>query len=169
MTDSTNKIVSLENLIPVVNDAQKAGRRVVFTNGCFDILHVGHVRYLAAARKAGDLLVIGLNSDRSVRLIKGASRPIVTQEQRAEVLAGLGCVDFVVLFDEPDPLVLIQALNPNVLVKGEDWTEDRIIGADHVKSKGGQVVRIKFADVMSTSGIIDRIIAAYCQGADRLD
>ncbi len=162
MTDSEKKIVSLENLIPIVNDAQKAGRQVVFTNGCFDILHVGHVRYLAAAREAGDLLVVGLNSDRSVRLIKGADRPIITQGQRAEVLAGLGCVDFVVLFDESDPLMLIQALNPNVLVKGEDWSEDRIIGANHVKSKGGQVVRVKFADNMSTSGIIDRIIATYC-------
>ncbi len=162
MTDSEKKIVSLENLIPIVNDAQKAGRQVVFTNGCFDILHVGHVRYLAAAREAGDLLVVGLNSDRSVRLIKGADRPIITQDQRAEVLAGLGCVDFVVLFDESDPLMLIQALNPNVLVKGEDWSEDLIIGANHVKSKGGQVVRVKFADNMSTSGIIDRIIATYC-------
>ncbi len=169
MTDSEKKIVSLENLIPIVNDAQKAGRQVVFTNGCFDILHVGHVRYLAAAREAGDLLVVGLNSDRSVRLIKGADRPIITQGQRAEVLAGLGCVDFVVLFDESDPLMLIQALNPNVLVKGEDWSEDRIIGANHVKSKGGQVVRVKFADNMSTSGIIDRIITTYCQGTDRLD
>ncbi len=169
MTDSEKKIVSLENLIPIVNDAQKAGRQVVFTNGCFDILHVGHVRYLAAAREAGDLLVVGLNSDRSVRLIKGADRPIITQGQRAEVLAGLGCVDFVVLFDEPDPLMLIQALNPDVLVKGEDWSEDRIIGANHVKSKGGQVVRVKFADNMSTSGIIDRIITTYCQGTDRLD
>ena len=162
MTDSEKKIVSLENLIPIVNDAQKAGRQVIFTNGCFDILHVGHVRYLAAAREAGDLLVVGLNSDRSVRLIKGADRPIITQNQRAEVLAGLGCVDFVVLFDEPDPLMLIQALNPNVLVKGEDWSEDRIIGANHVKSKGGQVVRVRFADNMSTSGIIDRIVATYC-------
>ena len=169
MTDSEKKIVSLENLIPIVNDAQKAGRQVVFTNGCFDILHVGHVRYLAAAREAGDLLVVGLNSDRSVRLIKGADRPIITQGQRAEVLAGLGCVDFVVLFDESDPLMLIQALNPNVLVKGEDWSEDRIIGANHVKSKGGQVVRVKFADNMSTSVIIDRIITTYCQGTDRLD
>ena len=169
MTDSEKKIVSLENLIPIVNDAQKAGRQVVFTNGCFDILHVGHVRYLAAAREAGDLLVVGLNSDRSVRLIKGADRPIITQGQRAEVLAGLGCVDFVVLFDEPDPLMLIQALNPNVLVKGEDWSEDLIIGANHVKSKGGQVVRVKFADNMSTSGIIDRIITTYCQGTDRFD
>ncbi len=169
MTDSEIKIVSLENLIPIVNDAQKAGRLVVFTNGCFDILHVGHVRYLAAARQAGDLLVVGLNSDRSVRIIKGDDRPIITQNQRAEVLAGLGCVDFVVLFDESDPLMLIQALNPNVLVKGEDWSEDLIIGANHVKSKGGQVVRVKFADNMSTSGIIDRIITTYCQGTDRLD
>ncbi len=169
MTDSVKKIVSLEILIPIVDDAQKAGQKVVFTNGCFDILHVGHVRYLTAARKAGDLLVVGLNSDRSVRSIKDVKRPIVHQDQRAEVLAGLGCVDFVVMFDEPDPLSLIESLKPNVLVKGEDWSEDRIIGSAHVKSKGGRVMRIKFADEMSTTGIIERIIAKYCQETDRLD
>jgi D-beta-D-heptose 7-phosphate kinase/D-beta-D-heptose 1-phosphate adenosyltransferase len=169
MTDTLKKIVSLEKLISVVGDAQAAGQKVVFTNGCFDILHVGHVRYLTAARHAGDLLVIGLNSDRSVRSIKGTRRPIISQDQRAEVLAGLGCVDFVVLFDEPDPLVLIESLNPNILVKGEDWPENRIVGAAHVKSNGGQVMRIKFTDEMSTSVIIDRIIATYCRGADALD
>lgn len=161
MTDSGKKIVSLENLISIVANAQKDGQKVVFTNGCFDILHVGHVRYLTAARNAGDLLVVGLNSDRSVRSIKGPKRPIITQDQRAEVLASLGAVDFVVLFDEPDPLALIESLNPNILVKGEDWSEDRIIGAGLVKSRGGEVLRIKFADNISTSGIIERIVAMY--------
>ncbi len=162
MTRPAKKIISLESLIPLVDGVRKDGQKVVFTNGCFDLLHVGHVRYLAAARNAGDLLVVGLNSDRSVRSIKGGKRPIITQYQRAEVLASLGFVDFVVLFDEPDPLVLIESLNPSILVKGEDWAEDTIIGAAHVKSKGGQVVRIKFADDMSTSRIIERIIASYC-------
>ena len=162
MTEPQKKIISLESLIPILNGVRKDGQKVVFTNGCFDILHVGHVRYLETARKAGDMLVVGLNSDRSVRSIKGAKRPIIAQDHRAEVLASLGVVDFVVLFDEPDPLVLIESLNPNILVKGEDWAEDKIIGSAHVKSNGGQVVRIKFADDMSTSRIIERIIAVYC-------
>ena len=162
MTDSEKKILTLENLCSVVDRSRRAGQKVVFTNGCFDILHVGHIRYLAAARAAGDMLVVGLNTDRSVSAIKGSNRPIITEDQRAEVLASLGCVDFVVLFDEPDPLILIETLTPNVLVKGEDWSEDGIIGGEHVKSGGGQVVRIKFADDMSTSGIIERIITTYC-------
>ena len=141
---------------------RKSGRKVVFTNGCFDILHVGHVRYLAAARSEGDLLVIGLNSDVSVRSIKGEKRPIVTQDQRAEVLASLEFVDYVVFFDEPEPLLLIEMLKPDVLVKGEDWTEENIVGSDFVKSKGGKVVRIKFVDETSTSGIIEKIVERYC-------
>ena len=141
---------------------RKSGRKIVFTNGCFDILHVGHVRYLAAARFEGDLLVLGLNSDVSVRSIKGAKRPIVTQDQRAEVLASLEFVDYVVFFDEPEPLLLIEMLKPDVLVKGEDWTEENIVGGDFVKSKGGKVVRIKFVDETSTSGIIEKIVERYC-------
>ena len=141
---------------------RKSGRKIVFTNGCFDILHVGHVRYLAAARSEGDLLVIGLNSDVSVRSIKGEKRPIVTQDQRAEVLASLEFVDYIVFFDEPEPLLLIEMLKPDVLVKGEDWTEENIVGSDFVKSKGGKVVRIKFVDETSTSGIIEKIVERYC-------
>ena len=159
--DITSKIVDVNKMVPQLNTLRKSGRKIVFTNGCFDILHVGHVRYLAAARSEGDLLVVGLNSDASVRLIKGEKRPIVTQDQRAEVLASLGCVDFVALFDEPDPLNLIKRLKPHVLVKGEDWTEENIIGAAFVKSNGGKVVRVKFVDETSTSGIIKRIIEKY--------
>ena len=157
-----SKIVAVEKLAPRLNALRQSGRRIVFTNGCFDILHVGHVRYLAAARSEGDRLVIGLNSDVSVRSIKGENRPIVAQDQRAEVLASLAFVDYVVFFDEPDPLVLIETLKPDVLVKGEDWTEETIVGADFVKSKGGKVVRIKFVDETSTSGIIEKIVARYC-------
>ncbi len=159
--DILSKIVTVGKLVARLDTVRKSGKKIVFTNGCFDILHVGHVRYLAAARSEGDLLVIGLNSDASVRLIKGEKRPIVTQDQRAEVLASLGCVDYVVMFDEPDPLALIETLKPNVLVKGEDWTEDNIIGAEFVKSNDGKIVRIKFVDETSTSGIIERIVERY--------
>ena len=141
---------------------RSAGKRVVFTNGCFDILHIGHVRYLSAAKNEGDLLVVGLNSDQSVRLIKGKRRPIVEQDQRSEILASLQVVDYVALFDEPDPLTLIQLLKPSILVKGEDWSEDKIVGADIVKANGGRVVRVPLAGDASTSGIIERIVKHYC-------
>ena len=156
------KNLTLEKLVTRLGEERKSGQKVVFTNGCFDILHVGHVRYLAAARSAGDLLVIGLNSDTSVRSIKGPKRPIVAQDQRAEVLASLGCVDYVVMFDEPDPLQLIRALKPDVLVKGEDWAEENIVGAEFVKANGGQVLRVQFVEETSTSGIIQRIVDRYC-------
>ncbi len=135
--DTAKKILTLEDLVTRLGKVRKSGQKIVFTNGCFDIMHVGHVRYLADARSEGDLLVVGLNSDASVRIIKGDKRPIVRQNHRAEVLASLGCVDFIVIFDEPDPLKLIQTLKPDVLVKGEDWTEDAIVGAESVKSQGG--------------------------------
>ena len=157
----TEKITELQELKEKLASLRKAGRRVVFTNGCFDILHAGHVRYLTAARKEGDLLVVGLNSDRSVRRIKGPERPLVDQQQRSEVLAGLACVDFIVVFDEPDPLHVIQTLRPDVLVKGADWPEDRIIGADVVKAVGGRVVRIPMLPEISTSAIIERIVRRY--------
>jgi rfaE bifunctional protein nucleotidyltransferase chain/domain len=159
--DAAQKVVTLDRLIDRLGRARKSGKQIVFTNGCFDILHVGHVRYLAAARSEGDLLVIGLNSDDSVRVIKGEHRPIVSQHQRAEVLANLGCVDYVILFDEPDPRQLIETLKPNILVKGADWAEEDIIGAEFVKASGGKIVRIKFVDEISTSAIIERILAKY--------
>ena len=124
-------------------------------------MHVGHVRYLTAAKSLGDLLVVGLNTDASVRLIKGHKRPIVKQDQRAEVLAGLWSVDYVILFDEPDPLALIQTLKPDVLVKAEDWSEENIIGAEFVKSRGGDVVRISLVPEASTSGIIQKILETF--------
>jgi len=141
---------------------RSAGKRVVFTNGCFDILHIGHVRYLSAARNEGDLLVVGLNSDQSVRLIKEKRRPIVAQDQRLEILASLQAVDYVTLFDEPDPLKLIQLLKPAILVKGADWSTDEIIGADFVKSRGGRVVRVPLVGDASTSKIIERIVKHFC-------
>ncbi|RPJ17757.1 MAG: D-glycero-beta-D-manno-heptose 1-phosphate adenylyltransferase [Desulfobacteraceae bacterium] len=153
-----NKILTHEEIAWEAVQLKEAGKRVVFTNGCFDILHAGHVRYLTAARAEGDILVIGLNSDESVRLIKGEKRPIVPQTQRAEVLSGLSCVDYIVFFDEPDPSILIKDIAPDVLVKGGDWAEEDIIGADFVKAKGGRVVRISVVPGISTSSIIKRIL-----------
>ncbi len=160
--DIQSKIMDARTLAGQHDGLRKTGKNVVFTNGCFDILHVGHVRYLSAARNEGDLLVVGLNSDRSVRLIKGDHRPIVEQDQRSEILASLQVVDYVTLFDEPDPLKLIQLLKPSTLVKGADWSEDKIIGADFVKASGGRVVRIPLVTDASTSGIIERIVKHFC-------
>ena len=153
--------MKLPELVEVLKGLREAGKRIVFTNGCFDILHVGHVRYLAAARSKGDALVLGLNSDASVKSIKPDNRPIVSQDQRAEVLAGLACVDYITIFDEPDPLALIQTLRPDVLVKGADWEEAEIVGSDVVKSYGGHVVRVDVVPGISTSRIIQSILKLY--------
>ena len=156
-----SKILNLKDLIFTLKNLRNSGKRIVFTNGCFDILHVGHVRYLAAARSKGDALVLGLNSDTSVKSIKPDNRPIVGQDQRAEVLAGLACVDYITIFNEPDPLALIQTIKPDVLIKGADWEEMDIIGSDVVKSYGGEVVRIEVVPGISTSQIIQRILKLY--------
>jgi D-beta-D-heptose 7-phosphate kinase/D-beta-D-heptose 1-phosphate adenosyltransferase len=159
--NALDKIVTLEDLVARLVGVRKSGQKIVFTNGCFDIVHVGHVRYLAEARSQGDMLIVGLNSDGSTRTIKGDKRPIVRQDHRAEVLASLACVDYVVLFEEPDPLRLIQTLKPDVLVKGEDWAADAIIGAEDVKSRGGKIVRISFVEETSTTAIIQTILQRH--------
>lgn len=156
-----SKIVEVKELINRIDPLRRSGKQVVFTNGCFDIMHAGHVRYLAAAKSEGEILIVGINSDKSVKSIKGKNRPIMPQDQRAEVLAGLWCVDYVVFFDEPDPLRLIQAIKPDILVKGEDWAEDKIIGADSVKADGGRVVRVAVVPDISTSMIIEKIVKQY--------
>ena len=156
--DASAKILTLEALQSVLLKVRKSGKKIVFTNGCFDILHVGHVRYLAAAKSAGHILVVGLNSDASVKIIKGPKRPIVNQRQRAEVLASLQSVDYVILFEEADPLRLITELRPDVLVKGADWEDDEIVGADVVTENGGKVMRIEMVPEASTSTIIQRIV-----------
>jgi D-beta-D-heptose 7-phosphate kinase/D-beta-D-heptose 1-phosphate adenosyltransferase len=155
--------VSWDRAASAVQAAQAKGQRAAFTNGCFDILHAGHVRYLASARAKADMLVVGLNSDDSVRRIKGALRPLNPQDLRAEVLAGLACVDWVTLFDEPDPMALIMTLQPDVLVKGADWAEHQIIGADYVKQRGGHVERIELVPDISTSALIEMIRERYCR------
>jgi D-glycero-beta-D-manno-heptose 1-phosphate adenylyltransferase len=156
-----NKIVTKEQLVELLQPLQAGGSRIVFTNGCFDLMHVGHTRYLQAAKALGDLLVVGVNSDKSVRsLDKAPDRPIVPEAQRAEVLAALGCVDFVVVFSESDPKALITALQPDVLVKGGDWSLDRIIGRDVVEARGGRVQTIPLVPGFSTTALIHRIRSA---------
>jgi rfaE bifunctional protein nucleotidyltransferase chain/domain len=156
-----NKIISRPQITGLIADLKKKGQKIVFTNGCFDLIHVGHVRYLQEARALGSCLVIGLNSDQSIRRIKDPARPLILEEQRAEVLAALECVDYVVLFDEDDPFQLIKEVRPDVLVKGADWSMDKIIGADLVTSYGGEVRRIDLVPSISTSEIINRIISRY--------
>ncbi|WP_417915290.1 D-glycero-beta-D-manno-heptose 1-phosphate adenylyltransferase [Candidatus Electronema sp. JM] len=152
-----NKIVSLETLQARLALIRQQGSKVVFTNGCFDLLHAGHVDYLEQARACGDCLVVGLNADSSVRRLKGLSRPVNSENERARVLAALGCVDFVTIFAEDTPQRLISALLPDVLVKGADWPEEQIVGAAEVKAAGGSVRRIVFKSHSSTSAIIERI------------
>jgi D-glycero-beta-D-manno-heptose 1-phosphate adenylyltransferase len=139
-------------------EAQRAaGRTIVFTNGVFDLLHPGHVRYLTAARALGDLLIVGINSDRSVRANKGADRPITPEAERAEILAALSCVDAVAVFDEDTPYDIIAAIQPDVLVKGADWAADAIVGRDIVEARGGCVVRIPVETGYSTTTIVSKI------------
>ncbi len=162
MTDHPGKILSLEAVRKKCRALENSGKRIVFTNGCFDILHAGHARYLRSAGKLGDYLIVALNSDRSVNRIKGDKRPILPEEMRAELLAALECVNAVVIFEEDTPLRVIQTLLPHILVKGGDWEEDRIIGADVVRENGGEVRRIPFIEGYSTTDIIKTILARYC-------
>ncbi len=155
------KIKNQTAIKKTVDRVKEEGKKVVFTNGCFDILHQGHIRYLSEARKCGDFLIIGLNSDRSIRNIKGKKRPLVPEGARAELLAALCFVDGVVIFDEEDPLAIIKYLQPQVLVKGADWTEEDIIGAELMKEIGGEVRRIPVVPGISTSDIIRRIVDLY--------
>ena len=143
--------------VALVSRLRAAGKTIVFTNGVFDLLHVGHLRYLRQARALGDALIVGLNSDRSVRQIKGADRPITAEAERAEILEALTCVDGVVIFDEATPYELITALQPDILVKGADWAEDAIVGRDVVEARGGRVVRIAVEPGYSTTRIVERV------------
>jgi rfaE bifunctional protein nucleotidyltransferase chain/domain len=155
---SRSKLLSLPALRRRLGRARQAGQRIVFTNGVFDLLHPGHVRYLRAARRLGDVLVVGLNSDRSTRRLgKGAGRPLVPQRDRAELLAALEMVDCVVIFDAETPFDVIQAVQPDVLVKGGDWPVDRIVGADVVRARSGKVVSLRFAPGYSTTALVERI------------
>jgi len=154
------------DLKKILADRRAKGEKIVFTNGCFDLLHVGHTRYLQAARELGDLLVVGVNSDVSVRALnKGGGRPIVPDAQRAEVLAALACVDYVVLFDEPHPGRLIADLQPDSLVKGGDWAPDQIIGREIVEARGGIVRTIPLVPGVSTTSLVQKIQAMKAGGS----
>jgi len=152
-----SKLLARSGLARTGARLRRARRRVVFTNGCFDLLHPGHVHLLQAARAKGDLLVVGLNSDRSVRALKGPGRPILAQRERAAMLAALECVDYVTIFSEPTPLETIRLLQPDVLVKGSDWGAREIVGRDVVEARGGRVVRVPPRSKHSTSRIVERI------------
>jgi len=153
-----NKIKTVLELRPLLGILQATGKKIVFTNGCFDLIHTGHTRYLAKAKSFGDLLIVAVNSDSSVRMIKGEKRPINTQAERAETLAALESVDFVTIFDEPDPYKIISDLQPDVLVKGGDWPIEKIIGRDIVEARGGKVVNVPYVEGASTTGIIEKIL-----------
>jgi len=154
---SMGKIVSQQELVQMTSREKRAGRRVVFTNGCFDLLHPGHVRCLAEARALGDVLVVAINSDSSVRCNKGPERPLVVEQDRAEVLAALASVDYVTIFDEPTPRELISRVLPSVLVKGADWALDQVAGREEVEAAGGRVVSIPLAPGYSTTKLVQRI------------
>ncbi len=152
------KVMVKDRLAPLLQQARAQGKRIVFTNGCFDLMHVGHTRYLQAAKDLGDLLVVAINSDESVRCLnKAPDRPIVPDTQRAEVVASLGSVDYVILFNEPDPRDLIAALQPDILVKGGDWAVEQIVGREIVEARGGIVRTIPLVPGMSTTSLIQRI------------
>lgn len=155
------KIKGKEELKRILQDLKAKGRRIVFTNGCFDLLHAGHIQYLEKARTLGDVLIVGLNTDRSVQMIKGPLRPILSEEERAEILSGLWCVDYVVLFDESTPFELITYLRPDVLVKGGDYTKEIVVGREVVEDSGGEVVILPYIEGSSSSNIIETVLKRY--------
>ncbi len=159
--DSDAKIKNLDVLAGIIAAEKARGKRIAFTNGCFDLLHVGHVKYLQKAKSFGDILILGLNSDASVRRLKGEKRPLIGEEERAHILAALDCIDYVVIFDEDTPLRLIETLKPAVLVKGGDYTPEGVVGKDVVESYGGRVELVTFVDGRSTTNIIEKILRAY--------
>jgi len=160
-TLSGAKINSLARLKRILQRLRRNGKRIVFTNGCFDILHYGHVKYLQDARSKGDYLVVAVNSDASIKMIKAKNRPVIPQGDRLRTVAALGSVDFVVLFNEDNPLRLIKALKPDILIKGADWSKKKIIGADFVAGYGGKVLTVNLVKGRSTSAIIEKIVRDF--------
>ena len=155
------KIKKPDVLARIVLKLKKQGKKIVFTNGCFDIIHFAHVHYLEQAKKKGDVLIVGLNSDSSIKGIKGSTRPIISENDRAGIIAALESVDFVTIFNESTPFDLIKKLKPDMLIKGSDWKTDQIVGADILKKYGGKVQRAKFLNGYSTSKIIKKIVKKH--------
>ena len=156
-----NKILDRKTLQEKLDALRKENKKIAFTNGCFDILHVGHVRYLREAKKTADVLVLALNSDSSVQSIKGEKRPLVPEEERAEILAALEFIDFVIIFPELTPLELINYLKPDIIIKGADWPENKVVGGDNVKKWGGRVILIPIVEGKSTTNIVEKIKKVY--------
>lgn len=156
--DMSGKLKSLDEIIAIAAQARNNGQTVVFTNGCFDLVHRGHVHLLRQAKAAGDLLIVALNSDRSVKEIKGPKRPIMAEADRIELIAAMEMVNYIVIFDELEPIRQIDAIKPDVLVKGADWGADKVVGAELVEKTGGRVVRIPYLQGFSTSEMIERIV-----------
>ena len=157
-TKKETKLKTLPAAVKAASAERRRGKKIVFTNGCFDILHAGHVRYLKKARSLGDALIVGLNSDSSIRAIKGETRPIVPERERAEVLSALECVDHIVIFKDETPLRLIETIKPDVLAKGADWAAKDIVGGECVKKNGGRIARVTLVKGKSTTNIISRIL-----------
>ena len=160
-TLSGTKIISLSCLKRKLNGLKQKGKRIVFTNGCFDILHYGHIKYLEDAKNKGDYLIVAVNSDASIKKIKAKNRPVIGQSDRLKTIAALTSVDFVVLFNEDNPLKLIKALKPDILIKGADWDKSRIVGADFVESYGGKVLTVNLVKGRSTSALIEKIVRDF--------
>ncbi|MDP8247743.1 MAG: D-glycero-beta-D-manno-heptose 1-phosphate adenylyltransferase [Candidatus Tritonobacter lacicola] len=156
-----SRVISRPALKRAVGALRKSGKRIVFTNGCFDLLHIGHVRYLERAGSLGDVLVVGVNSDRSVRKLKGSGRPLMPEGERAEILAALSFVDYVTIFGEDTPAELIEKIKPDVLVKGSDYGKREIVGRDVVEEGGGRVVRVPLVRGCSTKRLIRKIVRSY--------
>jgi len=160
-----DKILDRTILKKKLDALRKEGKKIAFTNGCFDLLHVGHVRYLKEARKTADVLVLALNSDSSVQTIKGPKRPLVPEQERAEILSALECIDFITIFSESTPLELIGLLKPDVLIKGGDWAEEQVVGRNEIRQWGGRVEIIPEVAGKSTTNIVDRVLSVY--GAEK--
>lgn len=156
-----SKVYSREKLKKELDRHRTRGDNIVFTNGCFDILHVGHTRYLREAKKLGDVLVLALNSDSSVRAIKGERRPLIPEDERADVVSSLESVDYVTIFDEHTPLELIEYLKPDIIVKGGDWSEENVVGRESVKRRGGKIVIIPAIKGASTTNIIEKVRSVW--------
>lgn len=160
-TLSGTKIISLSSLKRKVRALKQKGKRIVFTNGCFDLLHFGHVKYLQDAKRKGDYLIVAVNSDTSIKKIKAKGRPVIGQTDRLKTIAALSSVDFTLLFSQDTPLKLIKALKPDILIKGADWSKEKIVGADFVQSYGGRVETVKLVKHRSTSALIEKIVKNF--------
>ncbi len=158
-----NKLQTTKQIEKTLEQLKKERKTIAFTNGCFDILHAGHVSYLEKAKNFADILIVGLNSDNSIKRLKGAKRPINSERDRAIILCGLSCVDYVVIFEEDTPIKLIKTIKPDILIKGADWKEKAVAGCDFIKSYGGKCQFIDLLDNHSTTNIIEKILNEYCR------